>query len=69
MTTKTKRTLIDSASILWALLAALVWLNEYDLSKLGLTEIWQEAIKFVAALGVIILQSIKPSKTSEVEQS
>lgn len=65
MTTQTTRKVIDWTSIIWAVVAALVWLGEYDLTKLGLNEMFIETIKFCAAFLVIILQAFKPKKETE----
>ena len=67
MNTTTKRTVIDIASISWAIIALLVWIQGYDFTKLGLSEQWIEAIKFIAAAIVIIFQSIKPNKNTDIE--
>lgn len=68
MTTQTRKQLINWASLLWALIALAVWVQGYDLTKLGLSEKWVELIQFSAAGILVLLQSIKP-RTTEVEET
>lgn len=67
MTTKTQRQIINWVSIVWGVVALLVWIGDYDLTQLGIGEQMSNTIKFIAAALVIVLQSIKPreDKTKE----